>query len=595
MFSNQQSLPLLDVDVLFSAYVCHFVGCITPTSPSLRLPVTSRPPDALYWSNLTTWYTIAIYGGYSNSVDGILQPPSDYDDVKIPDGLYVVVDTVLPKMKYLELAGILELDNGRDHYLEANIIFINGGQLIIGWENNPILTNVTISMTGKKADAAAYLLPDKLTMINFKSIGVFGGLDIHGQPRNVSWTTLNKTAYAGQSQLVLKEPVDWKINEQIVVSTTSFIATDTEVFTIVDVSPDGLTLTLNSALLYDHLSFVENSVTIAAAVGLLSRNVKIIGAEYPEQDSDLYGFSILVSDYSNYDDNGILMYFKGYARLSNVELYHPGQFFRGTAADSTYGIIMSDLGDYNYSRPTYVRSCAFHQAYTAAIGLFGSNSIPIENNVFYRTLDFAIWVEGNSNIIRYNLFTMNYWGSSFITWDALYDKTSWGAITAHAADSVVIEYNFIAGAERAGIFCRGDICPGDSLGPGLNHSIKYNTIHGSLCGVIHWPKYTFKQISCVAYSHFTIFKSTFYGIYYQNPQQLILDSNIMIDNQVSVFSMILGPSSTDHVPSNKTVQITNSLFVGRSSSFDCTRDVKPNDLNILSSDTMPSFGAGIRI
>ena len=127
MFSNpiQNGQPLLDVSVEFTAYVCRFAGCKPPLSPDLRLPVTSRPPDALYWSNLTTWYTIAIHGGYSNTVDGVVQFPSDYDSVKIPDGLYVVVDTVLPKMKYFEIEGIVELDNGRDHYLEANIIIIN--------------------------------------------------------------------------------------------------------------------------------------------------------------------------------------------------------------------------------------------------------------------------------------------------------------------------------------------------------------------------------------------------------------------------------------------------------------------------------------
>ena len=31
----------------------------------------------------------------------------------------------------------------------ANQAFINGGQLIIGWANNPILTNVTINFTGE--------------------------------------------------------------------------------------------------------------------------------------------------------------------------------------------------------------------------------------------------------------------------------------------------------------------------------------------------------------------------------------------------------------------------------------------------------------
>ena len=187
---------------------------------------------------------------------------------------------------------------------------------------------------------------------------------------------------------------------------------------------------------------------------------------------------------------------------------------------------------------------------------------------------------------------MNYWASTFISWDAQYDKSYWGAITAHQADSVVIEYNFIAGAERSGLFFRGDTCPGDSLGPGLNHSIKHNIIHGALGGVVNLPTYTFLQLDCVSFSYFTIFKTTNYGIYYQNLQSIILDSNVFVDNQIGIFTKVLGPHSLDHLTSNKTARITNSLFVGRSASFDCNRDVKPNDLNYLSADTMTSFGAG---
>ena len=163
----------MDVPVSFSAVVCRFVGCVTPISPALKLPVTSRPADALYWSNSSTWKTIALNGGYSYSADGT-KLPSANDRVKIPDGLYVVVDTVLPIIKYLEIEGILELDNGRDHYLQSDIIFINGGQLIVGWENNPILTDVTISITGKKVNA--FDVP--FDFIETKSISVYGGNEI---------------------------------------------------------------------------------------------------------------------------------------------------------------------------------------------------------------------------------------------------------------------------------------------------------------------------------------------------------------------------------------------------------------------------------
>ena len=162
--------------ISFAAYVCKYANCIYPISPALRPPVTSRPANALFWSALSTWTQVGLSGGsvYFDT-NGTIRYPRDGDQIRIPDTLYVVVDIQLPKFTYLQLDGILELDNGRNHYLECEIMFINGGQLIVGWENDPILTNVTIALTGTKAQSAPYLLPDNLNMIPFKSIGVYGG------------------------------------------------------------------------------------------------------------------------------------------------------------------------------------------------------------------------------------------------------------------------------------------------------------------------------------------------------------------------------------------------------------------------------------
>ncbi len=51
-------------------------------------------------------------------------------------------------MDKLQIDGAVEFDNRFNHYLEANMVLINGGQLIVGFENNPILTNVTLNLTG---------------------------------------------------------------------------------------------------------------------------------------------------------------------------------------------------------------------------------------------------------------------------------------------------------------------------------------------------------------------------------------------------------------------------------------------------------------
>lgn len=173
-------------------------------------------------------------------------------------------------------------------------------------------------------------------MIGGKGIGVYGGFDMHGKPRNVTWTKLDQTANAGSNSITLEKAVDWQVNEEILITTTSYRPTQTETFRISSVSLDRRTLTLNSSLAFDHLVVSENftagsSYKIAAAVGLLSRNIKVIGGEYDSQFSDLYGFRILVSDYSNSVlENGVSVpkYYKGYIKFTDVEFVHSGQFSR---------------------------------------------------------------------------------------------------------------------------------------------------------------------------------------------------------------------------------------------------------------------------
>jgi hypothetical protein len=70
--------------------------------------------------------------------------------VLIPAGKYILVDTPLPKLKSLRIEGVLEFDPEMDHRLEVDYIDISCGQLIIGWENQPMLRNVDIVFTGNK-------------------------------------------------------------------------------------------------------------------------------------------------------------------------------------------------------------------------------------------------------------------------------------------------------------------------------------------------------------------------------------------------------------------------------------------------------------
>ena len=68
--------------------------------------------------------------------------------------------------------------------------------------------------------------------------GVFGGLDLHGLGHNAYWTRLSETAEEGEDKIKLEDSVDWQGGDQIVIATTSYNPSDTEVVTIKDDDDD---------------------------------------------------------------------------------------------------------------------------------------------------------------------------------------------------------------------------------------------------------------------------------------------------------------------------------------------------------------------
>ena len=82
---------------------------------------------------------------------------------------------------------------------------------------------------------------------------MFGGLDLFGKDVGVTWTKLGSIASMGDRQIVLAENVSWAVGDEIVIGPSHYDAWETETFMITAVSGDGMTLTLNESLKYDHL------------------------------------------------------------------------------------------------------------------------------------------------------------------------------------------------------------------------------------------------------------------------------------------------------------------------------------------------------
>lgn len=80
----------------------------------------------------------------------------------------------------------------------------------------------------------------------------------------------------------------------------------------------------------------------------------------------------------------------GAARISNVEFYLTGQEGWVESYDARYSVAFIDAGVVSAIKPSYVKKCSFHHGFSPAIGVYGLNGLPIEDNVIHHTVWFGM-------------------------------------------------------------------------------------------------------------------------------------------------------------------------------------------------------------
>ena len=123
----------VDNTIRFTTYKCEYLDCIPPPPPPD--PTLPPPPNAtFYWSDNETWPGRLL--------------PQEGDAVFINCSQFVILDTSIPRLKSIEICGVLKLNDSMSHIIETEVIFIKGGKLIIGDETEPFQNNVTFIMNG---------------------------------------------------------------------------------------------------------------------------------------------------------------------------------------------------------------------------------------------------------------------------------------------------------------------------------------------------------------------------------------------------------------------------------------------------------------
>nr|XP_034372677.1 fibrocystin-L [Arvicanthis niloticus] len=559
-----------DVIINFQAYCCVLQDCF-PVHPSSRKPIPrKRPATYNLWSNESFW---------QSSPENNYTVPRPGANVVIPEGTWIVADIDMPPMEKLIIWGVLEIEDKselgaagpayRRVVLNATYISVQGGRLIGGWEDNPFKGVLQIVLRGNHS-TPEWAFPDGLNQ-GAKVLGVFGELDLHGLPHSVYKTKLLETAEAGSKILSLVAAVDWQEGEDIVITTTSYDLHQTEIRRIAKILHGHKILILNDSLSYTHLAErqwipeTSQSYTLSADVGILSRNIKIVGEDYSVWFKDSFGARILVGSFT-----GNMMTFKGNARISNVEFYHSGQEGYRDSTDPRYAVTFLNLGQIQDHGLSYVRGCAFHHGFSPAIGVFGTNGVDIDDNIIYFTVGEGIRIWGDANRVRGNLVTLSVWPGTYQNRKDL-SSTLWhAAIEINRGTNTVLQNNVVAGFGRVGYRIDGEPCSSqaNSIENWFN-----NEAHGGLYGIYMNQD---GLPGCSLIQGFTIWTCWDYGIYFQTTESVHIYNVTLVNNGMAIFSMIYMPPSLSHKISSKTVKIKNSLIVGSSPEFNCS-DILTND------------------
>jgi hypothetical protein len=527
------SSNVFSIDVDYNQ--CPPIGCIPP-------PPTGTLGVPVMWSS-QTW-------------------PEAGADIEIGPTQWIMLDVNPPPIGKLTILGRLEfIDNFRIlTKLTAQSIVVFGS-LVIGSNALPFSRSAEIVLTGNMR--SSNVVVDGLSILGNKALVVYGNVTMVGSSRGANWIRLLSTANAGSNQLILSNNVSWSVGDAIVVGTTEYTSwnnslSETETATIAAVSTDGKTLTLSSPLRFRHFAGRMSSDTsspvynsfLGAAVGLLSRNVKVYGDMSAESSESHHGGHILVTTVT-LGGSANRMAFRGRLELRHVEVRDMGQQeFPFAAVDIDFR-----NGNKEPHPAAIIEGCAFNRGFNSAVRARSAHSTLLLNNVFFSSSKSSIWFDRSSTGTN---LTGNLVSDNFLSpWT--YDsgrlgqyKVFFQAAIAMESSPIALVRNYVAGAFDIGFFIPGSACDQPFMAD--------NEAVGANVGFFIRP-----TSGCVLVTDLTVWKSSHIGILVLDAGNALRVANSMVaDSHIGLSMRFSGTSK-----SLMWNEVINTTFVGTSLASTC--------------------------
>ncbi|XP_022437810.1 fibrocystin isoform X5 [Delphinapterus leucas] len=515
---------------------------------------SSAPESVLKWSLPEAWEGMEKgWGGHSGTI------PGPGDDVLILPNRTVLVDTDLPSLRGLYVMGTLEFPVDRSNVLSLACMLIAGGELKVGTLENPLEKEKKLLILLRASEG---VFCDRFIGIRIDpgTIGVFGKLQLHSAYPKKSWTHLGADIASGNERIIVENTVDWRPQDKIVLSSSSYEPHEAEVLTVKEVR--GHHVSIHERLRHRHIGSVHvmedgRHIRLASEVGLLTRNIQI-------QGDTSCGGRLLVGSFRK----SSVEEFSGILQLFNVEIQNFGS------------PLYSSIELTDTSAGSWIISSTLHQSCGGGIRAAASQGIVLNDNVVFSTAGHGIDLEGQDYSLSNNLvvlMTQSAWSPIWVA-----------GIKVNQAKDIHLRGNVVAGSERLGFHIRGYRCSSpEAL---WSDNVAHSSLHG-----LHLYKETGLD-NCTNISGFLAFKNFDYGAMLHVEHAMEIENLTLVDNTIGLLAVVYVSPAPQCYSENLQIVVRNSVIVATSSSFDCIQDrVKPRSANVTSPDRAPSNPRGGRV
>lgn len=225
----------------------------------LCVSLTSLQAQGERWSDPASWNGGSV--------------PAAFEKVVIPEGKQIILDVSPAPMSTLTIEGELIFED-KDLTLIVGAVSLKGGLLQIGTEAQPFQHTASMTFIKSPQLTEGGFSPKKELLISEGGL-----LQIFGKNTSPTWTRSSVEMVPGDTLLTPKDKVQWPVDAEIVVASSSFVPAEAETGLIYN--QYGEHMSISTPLAFKHegklLKKKGRSLDQRTEIGLLSHNVIIQG------------------------------------------------------------------------------------------------------------------------------------------------------------------------------------------------------------------------------------------------------------------------------------------------------------------------------